>query len=70
MKINSKVIWLNLLVIVSLLADYLISHMTDYQALLSPHIYAVMVAVLPVLNIILRVVSPSALPIEKKDDAA
>lgn len=68
MKINSKVIWLNLLVLSGLILDYVIPHMSDYQSILSPHIYSVMVAVLPILNIILRMYKPNVEPISKKDD--
>lgn len=66
-KINSKVILFNLLILTGLLLDYIIPHLTDYQAILPPKVYAIMVAVLPIINIILRVVRPSVLPIETKD---
>ena len=64
MKINSKVVIANLIVLAGLLLDYLTPHISDYKPFLTPHAYSVIVAVLPILNIVLRVWRPSAVPVE------
>lgn len=68
-KIKSKVIIFNLLVLTGLLLDYIIPHMTDYQAVLPPKVYAIMVVVMPIINIVLRFINPNVSPIVSKDDA-
>lgn len=68
-KIKSKVIIFNLLVLTGLLLDYIIPHMTDYQAVLPPKVYSWAVVVMPIINIVLRFVNPNVLPIVSKDDA-
>ena len=70
MKINSKVVIANLIVLAGLLLDYLIPHISDYQPFLSPHAYSVICALLPILNIVLRVVRPSVVPVEMSAAAA
>lgn len=69
-KINSKVIWFNLIVIVGMILDYVIPHMSDYQPFLSAKTYTATVLILNVINIILRVVRPSIQPIEKVNSDA
>lgn len=68
-KIKSKVIIFNLLVLTGLLLDYIIPHMTDYQAVLPPKVYSWMVMVMPIINIVLRFVNPNVSPIVSKDNA-
>ena len=64
MKIHSKVVIANLIVLAGLLLDDLTPHISDYQPFLTPHAYSVICALLPILNIVLRLVRPSTIPLE------
>jgi ABC-type Na+ efflux pump permease subunit len=57
-KISTKAIIINLIIMMGAFLDYLTPHISDYQTIIAPHTFALIVGALPFINIIWHQLQP------------